>query len=206
MAMSKVRLDFGPWEPDVALLNGQQAPEAKNVVPASRGYKPLFGASVMQYPALSGRVISSFSMKDVDGNLLTLAATSEGIFALENKLWVQKYGESSLSDVREFVEYGPSVYALYGTTLVKSEVAAGNAGEFSPVEGAPNGSVLGVIRDFVVIGQLSEYRNGIRWSGLDRPDEWPEPGSNDAQYIQSDIQIFPSGGKVLSAALAAWTG
>ena len=48
----------------------------------------------------------------------------------------------------------------------------------------------------MVVGQLSEYRNGIRWSGLDRPDEWPEPGSNDAQYIQSDIQIFPTGGKV----------
>ena len=194
--MNKTRLDFGAWEPDAALLDGTQAPEAKNVVPAKRGYRPLFGVSTMQYPALASPVFAAYSVKDVDGNLLTLAATAEGIYALENKEWVQKYGETALSGVREFVEYGPAVYALYGTTLIKSSVSSGNAEDFSPVEGAPNGSILGVIRDFVVIGQLSEYRNGIRWSGLDRPDEWPEPGSNDAQYIQSDIQIFPSGGKV----------
>ena len=196
MAITKTRLDFGPWEPDAALLNGTQAPEARNAVPAKRGYRPMFGTSPMQYPALSETVLAGYVMKDVDGNVLTLAATSEGIFALEKKQWVQKHSGTAISSVRDFVEYGAAVYALYGTQLVKSEIAAGNAGEFTEVTEAPNGSVLGVIRDFVVIGQLSEYRNGIRWSGLDRPDEWPEPGSNDAQYIQSDIQIFPTGGKV----------
>lgn len=194
--MTKTRLDFGAWEPDAALLNGQQAPEARNVAPAKRGYKPLFGTSPMGFPALSGVVLAGYALKDVDGNLLTLAATSSGIYALENKQWVQKYSGTALSNVREFVEYGAAVYALYGTQLIKSDIDAGNAGTFSEVTAAPDGSVLGVIRDFVVIGQLSEYRNGIRWSGLDRPDEWPEPGSNDAQYIQSDIQIFPTGGKV----------
>ena len=193
MAVSRIRLDFGAWEPDAALLDGRQAPEAKNVVPAKRGYRPLFSTSTMGFSALSGVVLSGYAMKDVDGNLLTLAATSEGIFALENKQWVQKHSGTALSNVREFVEYGSAVYALYGTQLIKSNITAGNAGAFTEVTEAPDGSVLGVIRDFVVIGQLSEHRNGIRWSGLDRPDEWPEPGSNDAQYIQSDIQIFPAG-------------
>ena len=196
MAMNRISLEFGAWEPDVALLNGTQAPEAKNVVPAKRGYRPMFGTCPMGFPALSGAVLSGYAMKDVDGNLLTLAATDGGIYTLENKQWVQKYSGTALSDVREFVEYGAAVYALYGTKLIKSDIDAGNAGEFSEVTGAPGGSVLGVIRDFVVIGQLSEHRNGIRWSGIDRPDEWPEPGSDDAQYIQSDIQIFPTGGKV----------
>ena len=196
MAINKTRLEFGAWEPDAALLNGQQAPEAKNVVPAKRGYRPLLGVASMTYPALPGRVLSCFSAKDVDGNLLTLAASGHEIYSLEAKQWVQKHTGSALSEVREFVEYGPAIYALYGTSLIKSTVEAGNAGEFSAVAKAPNGSVLGVIRDFVVIGQLTDFPNGIRWSGLDKPDEWPEPGSNDAQYIQSDIQIFPTGGKV----------
>lgn len=80
--MTKTRLDFGAWEPDVAILNGTQAPEAKNVVPAKRGYRPLFSTSPMGFPALSGIVLAGYALKDVDNNLLTLAATSSGIYAL----------------------------------------------------------------------------------------------------------------------------
>lgn len=194
--MTKTRLDFGPWEPDAAILNGTQAPEAKNVVPAKRGYRPLFNASDMDYPALTDTVLSAFSMKDVNGNLFTLAATAEGIYALESQEWTQKYSGTSISSIREFVEYGSTVYALYGTKLIKSDTGENSAGMFTEVTDAPAGSVLGVIRDFVVIGKLSEYPNAIRWSGLDKPDEWPEPGGNEAQYVQSDMQVFPVGGQV----------
>lgn len=196
MAMKKMKLEFGPWEPDAALLGGAQASEAKNVIPAKRGYRPMLGLSPMKFPALPGAVSSAFSLKDAEGNLLTLACAGQAVYALENGVWVQKYAGTALSDVRVFVEYGPAVYALYGTKLIKSGVSAGNTAAFVPVEGAPSASVLGVIRDFLVLGQLSEQRNAVRWSGLDRPDEWPEPGSNDAQYVQSDIQVFPAGGKV----------
>ena len=196
MAMNKTRLDFGPWEPDAALLDGRQAPEAKNVLPVRRGYRPLHGLSPLTFPALDSPALAGFSLKDTDGNLLTLAATTGGIYALENRVWTAKHTGTALSSTRIFAEYGPAVYALFGTQLLKSAITAGNASAFSPVDNAPDAGVLGVIRDFVVLGRLSDARNGIRWSGLDRPDEWPEPGSNDAQYIQSDIQIFPTGGKV----------
>ena len=196
MAVSRIRLDFGAWEPDAALLDGAQAPEARNVIPARRGYRPLPGLVAQPVPALESRVLGAFSLKDTDGNLLTFAATEGGIRALEGRGWVEKFAGEALSSARGFAEYGPAVYALYGTQLLKSAVAAGNAGAFAAVEGAPSGEVLGVIRDFLVLGRLSDYRNGIRWSGLDRPDEWPEPGGNEAQYIQSDMQIFPTGGRV----------
>lgn len=195
MAMKKIRLDFGAWEPDTALLDGQQAPEARNVIPAKRGYRPLHRCAAMDYPALSGQVKAGYSRKDMDGSLLTLATTSGGIFSLEGGEWVSKYTAEAVSDVREFVEYGNGIYALFGTKLIKSSIT-GTAGEFAEVEGAPNGSVLGVIRDFIVLGRLSSSKNAIRWSGLDRPDSWPAPGSNEAQYQQSDTQVFPTGGMV----------
>ena len=195
MAVSKTKLDFGAWEPDTALLNGSQASEAKNVIPAKRGYRPLPGSVTLQYDSLSSQVKAAYSQRDLYGTNTTFIATMDGIYTLEGKSWAQKYTGSTASSVRTFTEYGDSVYALFGSTLLKSQVS-GIAKAFEKVEQAPNGEVLGVVRDFLVMGRLTDMKNAIRWSGLDRPDEWPEPGSNDAQYIQSDIQIFPTGGQI----------
>ena len=195
MAVKKTRLDFGAWEPDAALLNGQQAPEARNVIPAKRGYRPLYGSVTLAYDALPSQVKAAYSQRDLYGTNTTFAATTEGIYTLEGKAWTQKYTGSTASNVRAFTEYGDTVYALFGSTLLKSSIS-GVAQDIGAVENAPSGEVIGVIRDFLVLGRLSDKKNAIRWSGLDRPDEWPEPGSNDAQYIQSDIQVFPSGGQV----------
>ena len=46
-----ITLEFGPWEPDAALLAGQQAPEARNVIPAKRGDKSVQSLqAVLQVP------------------------------------------------------------------------------------------------------------------------------------------------------------
>ena len=87
------------------------------------------------------------------------------------------------------------LYALYGTALLKQAAPGDN---FAAVGGAPSGEVLAVIRDFLVMGRAGGVPNCIRWSGIDRPDDWPAPGTNAAQYIQSDQQIFPEGGRVMA--------
>ena len=71
------------------------------------------------------------------------------------KFWPTKYAGETASDVRAFAEYGDAVYALFGSTLLKSSLS-GVAGAFAAVEGAPEGEVLGVIRDFP--GNYSDYR------------------------------------------------
>lgn len=106
-----------------------------------------------------------------------------------------KHSGAALSSNREFVSYGDVIYALYGTILLKAEVS-GAVQDFSAVKDAPAAARLGIIKDFLVLGKLSGQGNAIRWSGIDDPDAWPAPGSNDAQYKQSDIQIFPVGGNV----------
>ncbi|HJD98011.1 hypothetical protein [Mailhella massiliensis] len=195
MAMTKTRLDFGPWEPDAALLNGAQAPEARNVIPAARGYRPLPSAAALNLDPMPSQVKAAYARHDMYGTNIAFAAAAGGIYALEGGSWVQKYAGATASDVRAFAEYGDAVYALFGSKLLKSALS-GVAGEFHAVEGAPAGEALGVIRDFLMLGRLSEQKNAVRWSGLDRPDEWPEPGGNEAQYVQSDMQVFPVGGQV----------
>lgn len=197
MAATKVRLEFGPWEPDAALLDGAQVPQARNVVPARRGYRPLNGLADLQFGPLPERVRAAFSRRDGE-DLLTFAATEGGIFALEAGAWEQKFRGDAVSEGRVFVSYGASVYALFGRTLLKAGIEGGVSGEFSAVSGAPGAEVLGVVRDFLVLGRLSDHPGGIQWSGLDRPDQWPAIGTDEAQFVQSDRQIFPVGGRVQS--------
>ena len=88
----KVLLQFGAWEPDDVLLNGQQAPEARNVIPGKRGYRSLPGVSRLSFPQLpGGRCLAACTLRDVNGDLLTLAASSAGpVYALQGGEWVAK--------------------------------------------------------------------------------------------------------------------
>ena len=195
MAMNKVALEFGAWEPDAALLNGQQAPEAKNCIPAKRGYRLMQSLAPMLFPALPERVRACFSKKDGE-TLLTYVATQGGVYALENQEWVSKHEGTAVYDGRYLTDYGMSVYALFGRELLKADVAGGVTGAFEAVADAPGAEVLGVVKDFLVLGRLTEFGNGIHWSAIDNPTSWPAIGTDDAQYVQSDRQIFPVGGRV----------
>jgi hypothetical protein len=201
-----VTVEFGPWEPDAALLNGQQAPEAQNVIPAKRGYRSMPSMERGRFDAMAQAVMEMFSTKDMSDNMITVAATSGKIYALEwdaiqqKYAWTERYSDTPITQDRYFVQYGNELYALFGSKLLRQASAGTNFETVTQANGytydAPTGEVLGAIRDFLVIGRLTSTPNAIQWSGIDRPAEWPTPGTNAAQYIQSDIQVFPVGGQV----------
>ena len=193
----RITLEFGPWEPDAALLGGQQAQEARNVLPAKRGYRPVRALNAMNAPALASRALDVFVGKGMDGTIATLAATASGIYELSSGAWAEMHSGTAISANRMFAQYGDGIYALYGNALLKQ---AGAGQNFAAVTAAPTGEILSVIRDFLVLGRAGGVQNCIRWSGIDRPDEWPAPGTNAAQYVQSDQQVFPEGGKVMAIA------
>ena len=195
MALKRVTLPFGPWEPDAARLGGTQSCEVRGVLPASRGWRPMNGLSALPYPPLPGTALAAFSCREGEA-ITTLAATAGGIFSLENGQWKPCHSGEALTEARAFADYGEAVYALFGGALLKAGIDAGNVGSFAPVQGAPHASCLAVVRDFLFLGGLLDDPRALRWSGLDRPDDWPDPGSEEAQFMQSDMQIFPTGGRV----------
>ena len=86
MAVSTVKIEFGPWEPDAALMEGRHLAMARNVVPAARGYRPFHGFVDLKRPALPESPLAAFSRRSGE-NLFTFAATQGGIYALENGAW-----------------------------------------------------------------------------------------------------------------------
>ena len=201
----RITLEFGPWEPDAALLNGSQAMEARGVIPAKRGYKAMHGLQTVLTVPLADPALAVYVGKDMAGNVLTEAATEDSIYEYVYQSdawqWAQRHTGAAVTQCW-FAQYGDALYALFGNTLLKQAGAGQNYEAITTANGysydAPSGDVLAVIRDFLVIGGANNVPNCIRWSGIDRPDEWPTPGTNAAQYIQSDQQVFPEGGRVMA--------
>ncbi len=209
MAMQKQKIEFAPWEPDMAKLEGRAAHEAKNVLPSKRGYVPMPSlARQLGGPAYPAAPIEAVSYCGTDGTRLTYAASTWAIRALEqgadgNLAWVTKI--SGLQGQRcSFFRYGSTVYALMGGRLYSAEPSGGTTGNFTAVSNSassgsiPIATVAAVVQDFVVLGDLDGMPSAIRWSAIDDPTCWPAVGSDDAINKQSDIQVFPEGGRVMA--------
>jgi len=198
MALTKFTAEFGAWEPDSAIFNGQQAPVICNVIPAARGYSAMKGLVPLIYNALPSRVYTGFTHRKIDSTLLTYAMTVGNIYALENSVWTSKYSDTVASDTRAMVAYGDNMYALFGDNLIKGTVAGGIT-TFAAVSGAPTGEVIGVVRDFLMLGRTTaDGDNAVHWSAINDPDSWPTVGTDAAQFVQSDVQVFPEGGGIQS--------
>ena len=57
---------------------------------------------------------------------------------------------------------------------------------------------MAIVKEFLVLGDLTGNRQRIQWSAMDDADTWPETGTDDAAAKQSDYQHFPEGGRVMA--------
>ena len=111
MSMNSKMLEFASWEPDSPLYAGAQTTEARNCIPAKRGYRAMHGLAAMKYTALDGQCLGAHSVKNGD-SILTVASTASGIYSLEAGSWTSRYAGTPLTSTRDFVDYGSAVYAL----------------------------------------------------------------------------------------------
>lgn len=210
MAMQIKRLPFGAWEPDAVRLDGEQSCEALNVIPIKRGYRPFSSLVSGKHPPLPNNAtcLLAYCLKHTDGSVYTLVASSDNkLYSLETinnvPAWVQKYTGVPATEARAFTEYGTTIYALFGSKLLKASIS-GTIGTFTDVSYTssgvtytpPNAEVMGVIKDFLWLGRISGNPTQVHWSALDNPDFFPTVGSDLAQAKQSDVQTFPQGGKI----------
>ena len=126
---------------------------------------------------------------------INFAGTEDKLYVLVGSTWNDASGVdapfATPADERwTFMQFGDLVIANnYGDAPQKFNLFTG--GDFSPLGGnPPKGRYAAVVRDFVVMGGLSDAPNAIHWSAFNDPEEWTI-GLN-----QSDKQVFPDGGWV----------
>ena len=188
---------YAPDQPDYANAGG--ATVAQNVLPRTKGsYTPMASLTAVS-DALTATCQGAFASRDKDGNVKTFAGDATKLYELNGSNWSDvSNGTYSLGDEEtwEFAQYGERVIAV-GTAQTPQDYLLGTDSAFSDLAGSPpTGRHVGVIKDFVFIGNLTGEPSAVHWCAIDNPTDWPTIGTADAFQKQSDKQVLPEGGWV----------
>ena len=191
-----VNLPFLPWEPDRAPVEGQSSYDTKNAYPIGNGWAPWQDHSAFS-DALTARCQGAYAAKDQSANAVNFAGDASKLYKLgTDNLWDDVSRTSggayttNTDEYWEFAQFGSNVIAVNATDAPQKYVIASST-NFGALGGSPpTARHIGVVRDFVVLGNLSTSAQSIHWSGFNNSESWT------VGVDQSDVQEFPDGGWV----------
>lgn len=199
---------FGEWLPDAARnikpgfplfwVNGSpvQLDDALNVIWTAGAYRP-YGSPVALAATMASAPLAAFAT--YSPVLVVVAGTVSGLYWSDNynvAAWTACGGGYTASDW-SFTQYGQCVYAADGHDPIQVMDVTDLAAGFTALAAstAPVAKCLGVIRDFVVAGNIVSSPIGaptgpnvIQWCGLAAPATWDLPNTQQARADQSGAQ------------------
>ncbi len=187
---------FNEYLPDQPALGQKGLVSVRNALPDIKGFRQMRDIQPIT-TALPGTVIGSLWAADDDGNFFFFAATSTGIFRLQNNAWldISKPGGYN-ADRWDMVAWGNRVIATNDVDPMQY-FDLGQSTAFADLPGSPpRARHIGIVRDFIVIGNVvdqgDERRSRVAWSGFNNSELWAPSPSTQAGF--QDILI--GGGKV----------
>ena len=190
-------ISFGPWIPDglpISVgLQQQYAPTAlplvdvSNVYWSDRAYRAL-SAPVNQGTALGTIPLGAFTAIDTSGNPQIYVGDPSDLWHWNGSGFtkVSKAAGAYAGTAHwSFAEFGGCIIAANGINVMQDMAIGGSA--FADVTGAPTGSVLGVIGQFLLVGDITtgSFPYRVMWSGIGDPTSWPTPLTDAAIAAQS---------------------
>lgn len=183
-------INFGEWLPDISALNSSGVTEAKNVVPAMKGYRSFKSLSALS-GAATAKIIGLYAGKDDDGNAALYAGDA-------GKLYRMSAADSSLTDKSKSGGYSTSgnvwKFAQFGETLIATNyndapqtVTVGGAPVFADLGGSPpKAKHIAVVRDQVMLANINDGVDGVKpyriwFSGINSAVSWTS-GTNLSDY------------------------
>lgn len=185
--MKSITIPFGEWLPDLPELGNQGATVVKNVIPEASSYRSLNSLSAGTN-ALDSACLGAIWAKSSAGNINNFAGDSGKLYKLTNATFsdVSKSGGYSGVLSWEFAKWGDRIIAVSlqsNTQYYDMESSA----LFADLAGSPpKANRIGVVRDFVVLGDLIEggadYPSRVRWCGYNNSEIWGTDKSAQADY------------------------
>ena len=194
-----MQIPFGEWMPDQPAHGMKGANVATNVYHALGSYKRF--PSLVSYSGTSttGKdAHGSGSFRDNSNAVFNFVATKTDIFQLASGSFTSRKGSltGDDDDYWTFTQFGEYVIASNGVDaaqfyLMGTSTNFANLTSIQTAGTCPLFRVSGVIRDFLVTGNISGATNRIQWSGINDITVWSGK--------QSDFQDLPgSGGKIVA--------
>ena len=202
-----MQLPFGEWLPDQPAHLNPGSTVATNVYHAASSYKPVKG--LVPYSGTSTvtqNAKGAGSFRDNTNAVFTFVGTKNNIYKLTSGSFTSVKGGLTISgtdtDFFTFTQFGQFIIASNGVNP-PMYYQMGTSTNFATLQSLTSsiGSgtvpskfrVSGVIRDFLVTGNIENAKNRVAWSGLNDISTW------EAGLKSSDIQDLPgSGGQVVA--------
>lgn len=200
---------FGEWLPDddrnirpgypVFWESGSEVPlqDAKNVIYTGASYRP-FGTPVAQGNACPVVPVDAFTAYYGGAAWLIAGSGAALYYSKDGGTTWTACGSGFTGSGWVFAQYGNCVYATNGKDPIQTMDLSATTPAFAALNAAtaPVAFAIGVIRDFVVAGNIvSGDQVGawvVQWSALANPSQWDLPNTQAARADQSGAQSLYS--------------
>tara|TARA_Y100001934_G_C11909819_1_gene566143 strand:- start:91 stop:579 length:489 start_codon:yes stop_codon:yes gene_type:complete len=160
-------INFAEWTPDQPAFESAGATEAKNVIPAVKGYRCLKDISPVS-GAATNDILGMFAGKDDDGNAALYVGDSGKLYkfnAADSSLTDKSKGggySTAGDDVWRFVQFGETLLATnFDDNIQTATVGSGSA--FADLSGTPpKAKFIAVVRDQVMTGFTNDGTDGTK--------------------------------------------
>jgi len=194
---------FKDWLPDQPDFGNPGLIEALNVIPVGDGtsgyepYSPIaaLGAATTMGSTHPLNIVSILASSPGGGTPYVYSATLEGkIYQSVASAGIPTLLSGSISTAAtSLVQYNTLVFAATNAGGIYYQTT-GASTTFNAAVGSPHASVLGVVGQFLVAGNISASPNVfphlLGWSSIANPTDWPTPGSDSALASQSGEQFL----------------
>jgi hypothetical protein len=183
-------IKFGEYLPDLPAHENPGATVANNVVPHGDSYKQFSGLSVFS-GALSARCQGAVSGRDNGGNVYLFAGDVSKLYKIDTTTW----GDVSVVGGYTCAPDSNWNFAQWGEQILATQIAdpiqtftIGTSSAFADLAAsAPKARYIGVVRDFVVVGNTDDVSDGavpfrVRWSAIGDPTDWTVSATTQADF------------------------
>jgi hypothetical protein len=188
------RLLLGEWLPDQPELANPGVVVARNCLPQATSYRSMNGLSAIA-DEVGADVVGAFWARGQAGAVNVLAGTQTALYRLAgDRTWTdvtRAVGGAYNALEWEFARFGTQVIAVASGNAPQVIDLTAVAPQFADLSGSPpQAARIGIVRDFVVLGDLGTDEDTIYWSGYNNETVWGDI------LNQSDSQRLYEGGKV----------
>ena len=197
MSLPSDLIRFGEWLPDLPALSNPGMVSVVNAIPTQTSYSQAAGPE-FQGSALNGRALNAhWALGSGGGATGVFAGTPTSLYRQGSTGdWSDASKTGSYTGVNrwEMASFGHRVIAVSAVEDTQY-FDVGVSSSFADLPNAPRASAIGLVRDFVVLGDIANLgENFVQWSGFNNSESW-----SPSKTTQSDFQPLSSeGGKVQS--------
>ena len=192
-----MRLPFGEWLPDQPDYENSGSNEITNALPDGDGYKSI-GALTSISDAFTSYCRGAYSTRDSNDVVYNFAGDENSLKLLSGAV------SSTWTDVSRSTGYNLGLRSYWDFTRIGDRVIAvgrqngkpqyydlGVSSTFENLTGSPDSKVVGIVREFLVVGDTTDTTDGhmpnrVRWAGIGTTESWDVSATTQADY--QDLQ------------------